>query len=88
MLLTDLHGVGPKLADKINALGIHQVRDLLFHLPIRYEDRTCIHPVGSCKPGQRVLIEGQVEHAAIVKRSPIDQAPGSHTQSSAEKRAC
>lgn len=67
MVLTDLQGVGPKLADKMNALGIHQVKDLLFHLPIRYEDRTRIHPIGSCKPGQRLLIEGQVEHSAIVR---------------------
>ncbi len=65
--LTDLQGVGPKLAEKIGALGIHQVKDLLFHLPIRYEDRTRIHPIGSCRPGQRLLIEGQVEHSTIVR---------------------
>ncbi len=67
MDLTDLHGVGPRLADKIKALGINQVKDLLFHLPIRYEDRTHIHPIGACEPGQRVLIEGRVEHSAIVR---------------------
>ena len=67
MLLTDLHGVGPKLADKMKSLGISQVTDLLFHLPNRYEDRTQIHPIGSCRPGQRVLIEGRIEHSAIVR---------------------
>jgi ATP-dependent DNA helicase RecG len=67
MVLTDLHGVGPKLAEKINTLGIRQVSDLLFHLPIRYEDRTHIHPIGTCRPGQHVLIEGEVEHSAIVR---------------------
>ena len=67
MALTDLHGVGPKLADKMTSLGISQVTDLLFHLPSRYEDRTRIHPIGSCLPGQRVLIEGQIEHSAIVR---------------------
>jgi len=67
MLLTDLHGVGPKLADKINALGISQVSDLLFHLPNRYEDRTRIHSIGGCRPGQRALIEGRIEHSAIVR---------------------
>jgi len=67
MALTDLHGVGPKLADKMTALGISQVTDLLFHLPNRYEDRTRIHPIGSCQPGQRVLIEGRIEHSAIVR---------------------
>jgi ATP-dependent DNA helicase RecG len=67
MALSDLHGVGPKLADKMNTLGISQVTDLLFHLPNRYEDRTRIHPIGSCKPGQRVLIEGRIERSAIVR---------------------
>ncbi|MBT8076230.1 MAG: hypothetical protein KJN61_07150, partial [Gammaproteobacteria bacterium] len=51
----------------MKALGISQVADLLFHLPNRYEDRTRIHPIGSCQPGQRVLIEGRVEHSAIVR---------------------
>ena len=70
--LTDLHGVGPRLADKIKALGVSQVTDLLFHLPHRYEDRTRIHPIGSCRPGQRVLVEGRIEHSAIVRgRRPM-----------------
>lgn len=67
MALTDLHGVGPKLADRLKALGISQVSDLLFHLPSRYEDRTRVHPIGGCRPGQRVLIEGRIEHSAIVR---------------------
>ena len=67
MALTDLQGVGPKLAEKLKVLGISQVPDLLFHLPLRYEDRTRIHDIGSCTPGQRVLIEGRIEHSAIVR---------------------
>jgi len=67
MELADLQGVGPKLVEKLNALGISQVTDLLFHLPTRYEDRTRIHPIGSCTPGQRILIEGRVEHSAIAR---------------------
>ena len=67
LTLTHLQGVGPKLAEKLQSLGIHQPTDLLFHLPLRYEDRTRIYPIGSCHPGQRVLIEGEVEHSAIVR---------------------
>lgn len=65
--LTDLHGVGPRLVEKLNKLGITQVSDLLFHLPYRYEDRTRIHEIGSCRPGQRVLVEGRVEHCTVVR---------------------
>jgi ATP-dependent DNA helicase RecG len=65
--LRHLHGVGPRLEASLNQLGIHSVQDLLFHLPFRYEDRTRIHAIGSLYPGASVLIEGEVEHSAIVR---------------------
>ena len=65
--LRELRGVGPRLASSLAQLGIHGVEDLLFHLPLRYEDRTRVHPIGSLYPGARAQIEGEVEHAAIVR---------------------
>jgi len=65
--LRDLRGVGPALESSLNQLGIHSAQDLLFHLPFRYEDRTRILPIGALYPGARVLIEGEVEHSAIVR---------------------
>ncbi len=65
--LRDLRGVGPRLESSLNQLGIHTTRDLLFHLPFRYEDRTRIQPIGSLYPGARVLVEGEVEHSAIIR---------------------
>jgi ATP-dependent DNA helicase RecG len=65
--LRDLRGVGPRLLDALQLLGIHSVSDLLFHLPFRYEDRTRILPIGSLYPGSQALVEGLVEHAAIVR---------------------
>jgi ATP-dependent DNA helicase RecG len=65
--LRDLRGVGPRLQSTLEQLGINTVQDLLFHLPYRYEDRTRIHPIGSLYPGARVQVEGQIEHAAIVR---------------------
>jgi ATP-dependent DNA helicase RecG len=65
--LRELRGVGPRLESSLDHLGIHTVQDLLFHLPLRYEDRTRIHPIGSLYPGARVQIEGEIEHAAIVR---------------------
>ncbi|MGD8384020.1 MAG: ATP-dependent DNA helicase RecG [Lysobacterales bacterium] len=67
MTLGELRGVGPKLLERLATLGIERISDLLFHLPLRYEDRTRIHPIGGCRPGQRLLIEGRVEHAAVVR---------------------
>ena len=43
--LTRLKGVGTALERKFSQLGISSVEDLLFHLPLRYEDRTRITAV-------------------------------------------
>jgi len=63
-----LKGVGPKTARCLEKLSIRTVEDLLFHLPLRYEDRTRIHPIGTLHPGRRVLIEGRIETAEISGR--------------------
>ncbi|RFA31173.1 ATP-dependent DNA helicase RecG [Alkalilimnicola ehrlichii] len=59
--VTELRGVGPRLAERLAKLGISQVRDLLFHLPLRYEDRSTRVPIGRLRAGEHVLIEGVVE---------------------------
>ena len=51
--LTSLRGVGPQLASRLQNLGIHTVQDLLFHLPLRYEDRTRLLPIGGLSPANR-----------------------------------
>jgi ATP-dependent DNA helicase RecG len=63
--LTSLKGVGPALALKLNELGIHNVQDLLFHLPSRYEDRTRILSICSLKIGQLAQIQGEVVKCAV-----------------------
>ena len=64
--LTELKGVGPALAEKLQALGMHSVLDLLFHLPLRYQDRTRLTPIGALRPGMDVVIEGTVAGSAIL----------------------
>ena len=63
--LTSLKGVGPRAAERFARLGIRTVQDLLFHLPLRYEDRTRITPIGAARPGDWVVIEGVVDHAEV-----------------------
>jgi len=63
-----LHGVGPHLAEKLANLGIYTIADLLFHLPLRYEDRTHITPLGALQIGMRTAVECQVELTEIVIR--------------------
>ena len=58
--VTSLSGVGPALAEKLARLGIETLQDVLFHLPLRYEDRTQTTPIGALQPGITALIEGEV----------------------------
>ena len=60
-----LKGVGPKVAEKLHKMGLYTQRDLLFHLPLRYEDRTFITPLGSLQSGQRGQIEAEVLQASV-----------------------
>ena len=64
-----LKGVGAKTVERLNRLGLHKVQDLLFHLPARYEDRTSLVPLGTVRPGDQVLVEGQVEVAEVIART-------------------
>lgn len=48
-----------------NKLGIVTVRDAIYHLPTRYEDRTAITTINNVVDGQKVLIKGEVVSAGI-----------------------
>ena len=58
--LTDLKGVGPALAKKLEKLGLSVVEDLLFLLPLRYEDRTQLVRLGALVAGTRCLVSGEI----------------------------
>jgi ATP-dependent DNA helicase RecG len=67
--VTALRGVGPALARTLGErLGLRTVQDVLFHLPLRYEDRTRVVPIGTLRNGDRAVIEGEVQLAEVVFR--------------------
>src|SRR3990167_6117433 len=55
-----LKGVGRVLAETLARCGIHTIQDLLFHLPLRYQDRTRITPKANLFPGKRLTVFGEV----------------------------
>ncbi|MEC4749951.1 ATP-dependent DNA helicase RecG [Methylomicrobium sp. Wu6] len=63
-----LAGVGAQTARRFEKLGIRAIQDLLFHLPVRYEDRTRLTPIGSLEAGMTAMIAGKVEFADILPR--------------------
>ncbi len=58
--LAELTGVGPALAEKLGRLDVYSIEDLLFLLPLRYEDRTQLVPLGALTAGERCLVTGEV----------------------------
>ena len=66
--LTALRGVGPALAIKLERLDLYRVEDLLFLLPLRYEDRTQLIKLGALEIGTRCLVTGEVLLAETVYR--------------------
>ena len=66
--LTKLKGVGASVAEKLAPLGMHNVQDVLFHLPFRYQDRTQLSKIGSLRPGSEAVISVEVVLADVVFR--------------------
>lgn len=58
--LTTLKGVGPSMAKRLEKLSLLSVQDLLFHLPLRYEDRTRVSTIRECLVGTHTNIIGEI----------------------------
>ena len=63
--VTLLKGVGPRVASRLERLGIRTVQDVLFHLPMRYEDRTRVVPMGALRHGEYAVVQGEVDLAEV-----------------------
>ncbi len=63
--VSKLRGVGPKTLARLERIGVTHVQDLLFHLPLRYEDRSRIIPIGSLRLHQHALFEGEVRASGV-----------------------
>jgi ATP-dependent DNA helicase RecG len=61
-----LKGVGPARAELLRHLGIVTARDLLYHIPRRYEDASTINPIASLEPGMDGTIIGKVISKGII----------------------
>ncbi len=66
--VTTLKGVGPKVAEKLLKLNIETVQDVLFHLPLRYQDRTRVTPIGGLQAGVEAVVEAEVVVADVAFR--------------------
>ncbi len=63
--MSTLRGVGARIAERLQVLGIVTIQDALFHLPRRYLDRTRVRPIGGLVSGEDALVQGSIELAQV-----------------------
>mgnify|MGYP003319646958 FL=1 len=61
-----LKGVGPKRADALARMGIGTARDLLYHIPRRYDDASTITPISNLEVGVEVTVIGRVRSKGVI----------------------
>ncbi|WP_006787265.1 ATP-dependent DNA helicase RecG [Thiorhodospira sibirica] len=49
-------------------LGIYSLLEVLFHLPVRYQDRTRLTPIRDLRLGDQAIVEGEVQHSEVLLR--------------------
>jgi ATP-dependent DNA helicase RecG len=64
--LQDLPGITPKAIENLAKLNIITIFDLLFHLPLRYNDRTVITNISDITCDKELQVIGQVYNAKVV----------------------
>jgi ATP-dependent DNA helicase RecG len=73
--VVELVGVGAGKAQLLERLGITTVRDLLFHLPRRYEDSRVVTPVAALRAGEvqtsRVKVRSVSSRRVQMRRPPF-----------------
>ena len=61
-----LKGVGPVRAEALGRMGIATARDLLYHVPRRYDDASTIEPIGGLEVGVDVTAIGRVRSKGVI----------------------
>ena len=54
--ITDLKGIGAKRAEQYARLGIETIRDLIWHLPHRYDDFSRVQPIADVAEGESLSV--------------------------------
>ena len=61
-----LKGVGPRRAENLAGLDIRKARDLLYHVPRRYEDASTVQPVAGLEVGDSAVVVGRVRSSGVI----------------------
>ena len=61
-----LKGVGPKRSDALARMSIMSARDLLYHVPRRYDDASTVTPIGKLEVGVDATAVGRVRSKGVI----------------------
>ena len=88
MELTDLEGIGPVRAELLRAMGICSLRDLLYMLPVRYEDHSTLYPCNTRSCGN-IMVRGVFPDALKVSYfKGLSRVTGTIADSSGKLPVC
>ena len=59
--VTVLQGIGPRIAQNLSRLGLHTLRDMLYHFPRRYDDYSRLAPINRLQYGDKVTVIATVQ---------------------------
>ena len=65
--LQQFKGVGPKVFEKLNAMGLRTIEDMLFHFPLRYQDKTRLTAIGELREGMDAVVRGTIRASGIAR---------------------
>ncbi len=58
--LSAVPGIGPRMLVPLARLGLHTVRDLLWHFPVRYDDFVGVVPIAELEAGAQATVFAEV----------------------------
>lgn len=61
-----LKGVGPRRAETLAKVGVRYTRDLLYHIPRRYEDASTVARISSLEVGMDATVIGEVTSKGVI----------------------
>ncbi|KKS82660.1 MAG: ATP-dependent DNA helicase [Candidatus Wolfebacteria bacterium GW2011_GWC1_43_10] len=65
--LTEIKGIGPRIADKLAKLKLRTVKDVLYYFPFRYQDFSKISKIADLSEEQIATIYGKIEKVSIYR---------------------
>ena len=65
--LQQFKGVGPKVFEKLNTMGLRTIEDMLFHFPLRYQDKTRLTAIGELCEGMDAVVRGTIRASGIAR---------------------